>query len=91
MLRKVTESTRSADTDLLSGYDDRHVNGPQGAPTWRSRNASTPVRKDLKKATCNQVLMGITKASLATESFPVSGILPGDDEGPYGGGYQGQG
>ena len=45
----------------------------------------------LRHAVGTQLLMGITKASLATDSFLSAGLLPGDHQGPDGGRHQGQG
>ena len=44
-----------------------------------------------RQATYHTVLMGITKASLATDSFPLGGLFPGDGTRPYRRRHRGQG
>ena len=66
MMRKVRVED-AGDTDLLSGTTIDIVE-------FRNANAAVQERIDageteLRPATCTQLLMGITKASLATESF----------------------
>ena len=50
------------------------------------RGADRRGQSSLQKA--NSVMLGITKASLATELLPVSSILPGDHQGSDRGGDQ---
>ncbi len=66
MMRKVRVE-ESGDTELLSGstVDWNEINLANSAIEKRIAAGET----ELKKASCTQTLMGITKASLATESF----------------------
>ncbi len=66
MMRKVRVE-ESGDTELLSGatVDWNEINDANRELDRRIAAGET----ELKKATCTQTLMGITKASLATESF----------------------
>jgi len=66
MMRKVRVED-AGDTDLLSGatIDWTEINDANAAIEKRIAAGET----ELKTATCTQTLLGITKASLATESF----------------------
>ncbi len=66
MMRKVKVED-SGDTELLSGstVDWNEINLANSLIDKRIAAGET----ELKKASCTQILMGITKASLATESF----------------------
>ncbi len=66
MLRKV-KVDEVGDTDLLSGTTIDILDLKRANQEIQKRIDAGEA--ELRKATCNQVLMGITKASLATESF----------------------
>ena len=71
MLRKVRVD-ESGDTELLSGSMVDVLDFDAANEQVRARIEAGEVREDgepLQEATCTQILMGITKASLATESF----------------------
>ncbi len=70
MMQKV-EITDPGDTTFLSGE--------QVSKRVLSANAS--VEKDgLKPAKCHKILLGITKASLQTDSFRFGCFVPGDNQ-----------
>ena len=72
MLRKVTVDD-PGDTDLLPGeLIDRFA--------FHQMNDEM-IAQGGEPATAQEVLLGITKASLATDSLPVGGVVPGDDAG----------
>ena len=62
------------DTDLLPG-------GQYSKVEIEEANEAV-VAEGGRPAEAEHILLGITKASLATNSFPVGRILPGDDESP---------
>ena len=71
MMRKV-EVQDSGDTDLLSGSTIDIIEFKEANRVIRERNAAGEVNamgEPLREATCERLLMGITKASLATESW----------------------
>ena len=80
MLRRVTV-IESGDTDLLPGELVDNI-------AFQTANRKALV-EGKKPAAGRPEMMGITKASLATESLAVGGLLPGDhprpDSGCYGG------
>ena len=71
MMRKVRVE-EAGDTTLLSGAMADVLEVEDANAAVRQRIANGEVREDgepLQEATCTQLLMGITKASLATDSF----------------------
>ncbi|MBQ2271082.1 MAG: DNA-directed RNA polymerase subunit beta', partial [Firmicutes bacterium] len=71
MMRKV-EVQDSGDTDLLSGSTIDITEFKEANRAIRARNAAgerNAMGEELREATCERLLMGITKASLATESW----------------------
>jgi len=71
MMRKV-EVQDSGDTDLLSGSTIDISEFKEANRVIRARNAAgerNAMGEELREATCERLLMGITKASLATESW----------------------
>ena len=71
MMRKVRVE-EAGDTTLLSGAMADVLEVEDANAAVRRRIANGEVREDgepLQEATCTQLLMGITKASLATDSF----------------------
>ena len=71
MMRKVRVE-EAGDTPLLSGAMADVLEVEDANAAVRQRIANGEVREDgepLQEATCTQLLMGITKASLATDSF----------------------
>ena len=91
MMRKVRVED-AGDSDLLSGstidiiefWDAKRRPGPHRRRGDQRRPGAAP-------AHLHPLLMGITKASLATDSFLSAASFQGDHQGPHRGRHQGQG
>ena len=80
MMRKVRVE-EAGDTTLLSGSMADIFEVEDANKAVAERIAAGEKREDgeeLQTATYTQLLMGITKASLATDSFPVRCVVPGN-------------
>ena len=74
MLRKMRVDSKGS-TDLLPGQLEDRLK-LQAINKKIKADGGTPAKGE-------EVILGITKASLATESFLSGGLLPGDDEGAH--------
>ena len=92
MMRKVRVED-AGDSDLLSGstVDLIRFEDAKEAVQKRIDAGETNDGLELKLPTCTRLLMGITKASLATDSFLSAASFQGDHQGAHRGRYSGQG
>ena len=91
MMRKVRVED-AGDSDLLSGstIDLIEFEDAKAAVQARIDAGETKDGLELQLPTATRLLMGITKASLATDLLPVRRLLPGDHQGAHRGRHQGK-